>query len=233
MPRILITGTTRGIGLALAHLYAQDAANQVFATYRSENAELNTLAAQHPNLTLLPLDVADEAQIAAFPALIQPHADALDIIIHNAGINPRHPEMKALGTLTGAGVQAVIHTNAIGPLLLTQALLPLLTKGEQPRVVMVSSQMGSLGWKQGGGSYAYSMSKAAMNMAARTLAADLRPLGVTVITLHPGWVKTDMGGPGGEMLPEESAHSLHTLVAGLTLADSGSFFKWDGTPHVW
>jgi NAD(P)-dependent dehydrogenase (short-subunit alcohol dehydrogenase family) len=100
-------------------------------------------------------------------------------------------------------------------------------------VVMVSSQQGSMQWKQDGGNYAYSMSKAAMNMAARTLAYELRPQGIRAITLHPGWVVTDMGGEKAELTPEESASSIRDLIGKVSLKDSGSFYKWNGTPHVW
>lgn len=234
MQNILITGTNRGLGLELVRQYAE-AGDRVFATCRQpDQAEaLHALAQAHSNITLLGLDVADDTAFAAFARTLTAHTDTLDILIHNAGMNPRTPEARTLGTLTAAAIHEQVQTNAVGPLLLTQVLLPLLQKGTQPIVVMVSSQMGSLQWKQKGGGYAYSMSKSAMNMAARTLAYDLRPLGIAAITLHPGWVITDMGGEEAELTPQDSASSIRTLIANTTLETSGSFFKWNGTPHVW
>lgn len=234
MQRVLITGTNRGLGLELTKHYAE-AGDRVFAVCRQPDVadELQALAQKYATINILGLDVADDAHFAAFAESVAAWTDGIDVLIHNAGMNPRVPEARSLGTLTAAAIQTQVQTNAIGPLLLTQALLPLLKKGEKPVVVMVSSQMGSLQWKQHGGGYAYSMSKAAMNMAARTLASDLRPEGIAAITLHPGWVITDMGGEEAELTPQESASSIRTLIANTTLETSGSFFKWNGTPHVW
>lgn len=234
MQRILITGTNRGLGLELTRQCAE-AGNRVFATCRrpDEASELQALAQAHSNITILALDVADDIQFVVFAESLAAQTDGLDVILHNAGINPRTPEARGFGTLTAAAIQEQVQTNAIGPLLLTQALLPLIQKGQNPIVVMVSSQMGSLQWKQKGGGYAYSMSKSAMNMAARTLAYDLKPQGIRVITLHPGWVITDMGGEEAELTPQESASSIRDLIGKVSLEDSGSFYKWNGTPHVW
>ncbi len=234
MQRILITGTNRGLGLELVKQYAE-VGERVLATCRrpDDAGDLQALAKKHANVTILGLDVADDIQFAAFAETISAHTDALDVLIHNAGMNARTPEARTFGTLTAAAIQEQVQTNAIGPLLLTQTLLPLIQKGQNPIVVMVSSQMGSLQWKQHGGGYAYSMSKAAMNMAARTLAADLKPQGIRVITLHPGWVITDMGGESAELTPHESASSIRALIGKVSLDDSGSFYKWDGTRHVW
>lgn len=234
MQRVLITGTNRGLGLELVRQYAE-AGDRVFATCRrpDEASELQALAQAHPNITILPLDVADDTQFAALAQTLSAQTDGLDVVLHNAGINPRVPEARELGTLTADAIREQVQTNAIGPLLLTQALLPLIQKGQNSIVVMMSSQMGSMQWKQKGGGYAYSMSKSAMNMAARTLAYDLRSQRIRSITLHPGWVITDMGGEEAELTPRESASSIRELIGKVTLEDSGSFYKWDGTPHVW
>lgn len=235
MQRILITGTNRGLGLELVKQYAQTDNMRVFATCRhpGEAVQLQAMAQRQPNVSVLTLDVADDSQFATFAETLAAHTDGIDVLIHNAGMNPKTPDARQLGNLTAAAIQEQIQTNAIGPLLLTQALLPLLRRGTKPVVVMVSSQMGSLEWKQKGSGYAYSMSKSALNMAARTLAYDLKPQGITAITLHPGWVLTDMGGAGAELSPEDSARSIRQLASKVSLENTGSFYKWDGSPHVW
>lgn len=234
--RVFITGANRGIGLALVHAYLQQPDTQVMATCRqpAQALELARLREQYSDrLHMLALDVTDEAayQPACHAALTS--MGGIDVLLNNAGINPRIDEARELGQLQSVTLNQVIYTNAVAPLLLTQALLPALKKGNAARIIMVSSQMGSLGRNSGGGGYAYRMSKAAMNMAARSLAGDLQAEGMTVITLHPGWVQTDMGGASAEITTEESTQGLIALFARLTRADSGKFYKWNGEEHVW
>ena len=157
--------------------------------------------------------------------------DALDLLINNAGIGG-DDSGRILGQLTATEVSHVITTNAVSPLILTQACRELLKNGDNPRVVMISSGMGSL-QRTGGTSYAYRMSKAAMNMAARVLAFDSAMTGITTVTMNPGWVQTDMGGPSAALKPEESASALRKLIKRLTPADNGVFFQYDGGELPW
>ena len=233
MQTILITGANRGIGLALTRQLLQDDA-RVFATCRApERADdLNALAQHHPErLTILQLDVNDEASIESAVASVAAKTDALDLLINNAGIGG-DDSGRILGQLTAAEVSHVITTNAVGPLILTQACRDLLTTGDNPRVVMISSGLGSL-QRTSGTSYAYRMSKAAMNMAARVLAFDSAMTGITTVTMNPGWVQTDMGGPSAALTPEESGSALRTLIKRLTPADNGKFFQYDGSELPW
>ena len=126
----------------------------------------------------------------------------------------------------------VITTNAVGSLIVTQAFRQLLASGANPRAVMISSGLGSV-TNATGGSYAYRMSKAAMNMAARALSRDDAMRGIITITTHPGWVQTDMGGPEAAITPAQSAAGLRSLIARLTDADNGKFFLYDGTELPW
>jgi NAD(P)-dependent dehydrogenase (short-subunit alcohol dehydrogenase family) len=234
--RVFITGANRGVGLALVRACLQQSGTQVMATCRqpAEAHELAQLREQYPDrLHMIALDVTDEAAYQPACSAALNTMGGIDVLVNNAGINPRIDPARKLGQLQAATLNEVIYTNAVAPLLLTQALLPALRKGNQARIIMVSSQMGSLGRDSGGGGYAYRMSKAAMNMAARSLAGDLRAEGMTVITLHPGWVQTDMGGKTAEITPEDSANGLLALIARLTSADSGKFYKWNGEEHVW
>ncbi len=236
METILITGANRGVGFALVKQYVQAGDVKIFATARTpENAtELNALAEQHDGvITVVQLDINDEASIDASVKAVEGETDSLDILINNAGIFPKGDDKSnSLGNLTAEDVGHVVTTNSVSPLIVSQAYRHLLKKGNNPRLVMISSQMGSLSLG-GSGSYAYRMSKASMNMAAKTLSVDSDMAGVTVVTTHPGWVQTDMGGSNAAITPTESATGLKTVIDGLTSDDNGKFYRWDGSEHAW
>ncbi len=236
MQNILITGANRGVGLALVKQYIQAGDVKVFATCRNPNTadELNILAKETNGVVVVvQLEINDRASIDASVKAVEAHTDSLDALINNAGIFPKGDHQSAsLGNLSAEDVGEVVTTNSVSPLIVTQAYRPLLKKGNNPRVVMISSQMGSLE-RGGSGSYAYRMSKASMNMAARVLSSDSQMSGITVITTHPGWVQTDMGGSGASITPTESATGLKSVIDGLTSADNGKFYKWNGEEHVW
>lgn len=234
MKRILITGANRGVGFELTKQYVKSGDVQLFATCRTpDNATaLNTLAQQNPDkVTIVQLEINDSASIDASVKAVESHTDALDVLINNAGIFPTD-KSRNLGNLVADDISHVLTTNSVSPLMVTQAYRHLLKKGDNSRVVMISSQMGSL-IDAGSGSYAYRMSKASMNMAARLLANDNQMSGITTITTHPGWVQTDMGGANASITPYESASGLIKLINGLNRSDNGKFYKWDGSEHVW
>ncbi|MCY4466025.1 MAG: SDR family oxidoreductase [Chloroflexi bacterium] len=236
MQRVLITGANRGIGFELAKQYVAAGDALVFAGCRKPAgaAALNDLV-QHAadRLVIVQLDVNDAQSIAAATEQIAARAGALDILINNAGINPRGDHQSShLGSLSADDVSEVITTNAVGSLIVTQACRTLLAAGDNPRVVMISSGMGSM-QRTRGDSYAYRMSKAAMNMAARVLAFDAAMAGITTITANPGWVRTDMGGASAVLEPEESGAGLRDLIGGLTNEDKGKFYQYDGSELPW
>ena len=234
MQNILITGANRGIGLALTKQYLANGDSRVFASCRNPAgaAELNELAESHVDrLLVLQLDVNDEASIKRAVDAVSAEAGSLDALINNAGISGSDGA-RNMGQLLAAEVASVITTNAVAPLIVTQAFRDSLKKADNPRVVMISSGLGSLA-RTGGNAYAYRMSKAAMNMAARALAFDGAMAGITTVTVAPGWVKTDMGGPNAVLQPEESASGLLTLIDGLSSGDNGNFFRYDGSQLPW
>ncbi len=233
MRKILITGSNRGIGFELTRQYLHSGGAQLFATCRqpAAAAQLQELAQDFAALTILPMDITDEASIRAAVAAIAVENDALDLLINNAGIGG-DDHARNMGQLTAAEVGRVIATNAVSPLIVTQAFRGLLKRGLNPSVVMISSGLGSL-QRLVGGSYAYRMSKAAMNMAARVLAFDEAMEPITTVTVNPGWVKTDMGGPQAALEPGESASQLRDLFASLTTKDNGKFFQYDGSELPW
>jgi NAD(P)-dependent dehydrogenase (short-subunit alcohol dehydrogenase family) len=236
MQNILITGANRGLGLELTRQYLHDDAGHIFATCRNPDRadELQALAAASAErIRVLPLDVNDETSIVAARASVAAVVDGLDLLINNAGIFPKGDhQSRELGDLSASDVSDVVVTNSVGPLMVTQAFRRLLQNGERPRVVMISSGMGSV-TRAAGGSFAYRMSKAAMNMAARVLALDNAMQGIITITTHPGWVQTDMGGPSAEITPAQSASGLRSLIGQLSQADNGKFFLYDGSELEW
>ncbi len=234
MQTILITGANRGIGLALTRHILSTSDHFVFATCRSpEGAEkLNDLAQSNgERLQILPLDVNDAASIQRAVDVVESQANALDLLINNAGVSGDE-RGRNMGQLRASEVSHVINSNAVSALILTQACLPLLKQAANPRVAMISSGMGSIA-NAGGSSYAYRMSKAAMNMAARVLSLDAALAGITTVAIAPGWVRTDMGGPSASLSPEESASAVMSLANGLNSADNGKFYRYDGAELAW
>jgi len=219
----LVTGGNRGIGREVARQLAA-AGHTVLLTARSIEAAADAAKAVGPNAHPLRLDVTSEEDIASIARDI----DALDVLINNAAIT--YDTWQRATTADLDVVREAAETNLYGPWRLTQALLPLLRASAHPRVVNVSSEAGSLA-SMGGGTPAYSLSKAALNALTRMLAAELGADGVLVNSVCPGWVATDMGGPGGRPVEEGAA----SVVWAATLPDdgpTGGFFR-DGRPIPW
>jgi NAD(P)-dependent dehydrogenase (short-subunit alcohol dehydrogenase family) len=236
MQRILITGSNRGIGLGLAQEYARRPDTLVFATCRNPDAayDLHTLAAQHPGrVQIIALDAGDPDSIAESVSVMSAHTDALDVLMNNAAINPRLDATRTFGKLEADAILDVLRVNSVGPVLVAQAYADLLRRGNSARVVNISSGSGSLAYQASGCGYTYNASKAALNMFTRCLAGTFRSSGVIVITLNPGWVKTDMGGSGAHLSIAESSRGVIAVTDGLTLDDSGEFFQWDGQRLPW
>ena len=223
MTTVLITGANRGLGRELTRLYAESG-HAVIACCRDPHVRGGDMRG---DIRWLPLDLADEGAIRAFPALLE--GAAIDILIHNAAI--RGPT-GGLAEVDFTGFAQVMQVNAAAPLILTREVRPNLMAGRRRIVAMISSRAGSM--TEGpdpDGDYAYRCSKAALNMGARKLAYDDPTL--TVLLLHPGWIRTDMGGPEAEMDVREAARGLAARIAAAGPEDSGSFHAWDGTPIAW
>jgi NAD(P)-dependent dehydrogenase (short-subunit alcohol dehydrogenase family) len=216
MPTVLITGASRGIGLEFARQYAE-AGWQVVATARHSSSELDTL-----NVRVEALDLADADAVAAF-RIDQP----LDLFLANAGTSQ---PMNTQGAENARAWQSMMMVNAIAPYQLGKALLPKMA--EAGKMIAISSGMASIG-DNGGGWVPYRTSKAALNMAWSNLALEAKPRGITCVLFSPGWVKTDMGGGGAEITPEESVSSMRALIDRLTIADSGRFLRRDGSELPW
>jgi NAD(P)-dependent dehydrogenase (short-subunit alcohol dehydrogenase family) len=231
--RIFITGSSRGIGLELARQYAARG-DRVLATARNlAHADaLHALAEQYgERVILIELDMNSEASIAQAVEQARGHVKGLDILINNAAISPEAG--RRFGELHFAPLLAALQVNAVAPLILAQACADLLSEGYRPKIINITSQLGSMTRKMSGGGYAYSGSKAALNMYTRTLAFELKPRHITVIALHPGWVQTDLGGRGATLTVEQSVSDMIQFIDDVTIARTGTFFQWNGTTIPW
>lgn len=214
MSVIVITGANRGIGLALCRQLCTE--NEVHALCRSTSPQLSALSVQiHEGV-----DVCD-------PNTIPLGLPAIDILINNAGILRRD----SFEQLDIESIREQFLVNSLGPLLMTQALIGKLKSGS--KVVIVTSRMGSVADNTSGGMYGYRMSKAAVNMAGKSLALDVKPKGISVALLHPGFVRTDMTGGNGYISAEESARGLITQIMRLSISTTGSFWHCNGEELPW
>lgn len=220
---VLITGTNRGIGLELCRQLS-DKGMHVIATCRQASNELKNL-----NVEIIEnVEVSEPSSLARLADELS--GRHIDWLINNAGIAGGI----GLGDIDDGAVDSFIRmyrVNSLGPLLVTQALLPNLHEGS--KVGIITSRMGSIEDNDSGGSYAYRMSKAAVNAAGKSLSVDLKPRGIAVAILHPGWVRTDMTGHGGLIDPDESASGLIKRMEELTLDSSGGFWHTNGERLPW
>lgn len=224
MPTALVTGANRGIGLEFVRQYA-GAGWHVIATCRKPDAaaELKAVAG---TVEIHRLDVTDAGQVAALAQALE--GRAIDLLINNAGIMGHG----SIGRIDYAAWEEVLRVNTLAPVRIVEALLPNVAASERRQIVALTSRMGSIA-ESGGGYYAYRSSKAALNAAMHALAADLKGQRITVALFHPGWVKTDMGGPGALVAPRDSVAGMRAVIERLRPADSGRFFNYDGSEIPW
>lgn len=230
---ILITGANRGIGLALAR-HAAQRGHRVIATARNPGkaAELKAVKGPAGAVRVEPLDAASDASCKALAGSVA--GVPIDILINNAGISPENS--KLLGSFDPEAYAECLRTNSIGPLLVTRALLPNVEASGRKLIAQISSQMGSLQLvAEGGnqGNLAYHSSKAALNMANLLVANELKARGVLCVSIHPGWVQTDMGGPNAHLTPDTSASAILDTLGSVGMDAAGRLLRFDGTPMPW
>jgi NAD(P)-dependent dehydrogenase (short-subunit alcohol dehydrogenase family) len=236
MKRAFITGANRGIGLALVDaLVNRDVF--VFGGARKPDAarELDRLREHHPNLLqILPLDVESDDSVRRCADTVKAATVTLDILVNNAAVFLEETDTP-LAALDVDGFAATVAVNVGGVARVTQAFLPALIAAENPRVINISSGAGSIGDKTDHQFYCYGASKAALNHFTVGLAHELRPRGVIVVAISPGWVRTDMGGPKAELSPEESGGAIADTILKLESGDSGCFLDRFGHKgkYVW
>jgi NAD(P)-dependent dehydrogenase (short-subunit alcohol dehydrogenase family) len=228
--RYLVTGANRGIGLELCRQLLARGDSVVAAVREVEKATaLLALDPGSDRLAIHACDVADDASVRTLAAALGD--SALDVVINNAGVwgGPH----QAIGNFDIDEAVRTFHVNALGAMRVTIAVLPHIRRGTGKKIVHVTSGMGSIEDNTSGGSYGYRMSKAALNMAARSMAVDLRGDGIACAVINPGWVKTDMGGAHAPTPVDDSARGMLQAIDALDLSTSGTFLHWKGRKYPW
>jgi len=228
--RYLITGANRGIGLEFVRQLAERG-DDVEATARVPRSarELQALAQAHSGrVRVHACDVASNGSVVALGHALS--GTPIDVLVNNAGVMGTEDP---LGSFKFEEFLETLNVNALGAVRVTQALLPNLRAGQGRRLIHITSGLGSIGDNRSGGYLDYRMSKAALNMLAVTLARDLGPEGFISIALQPGWVQTDMGGPGARTPVEDSVGGMLKVIDGLGPSDNGRFLGWSGSEMPW
>lgn len=231
MENVLVTGANRGIGLGHTHAFAARGIH-VFATARipHDASDLHALAGEFPGkITVLGYDAAHPDGLASLKAAIG--NTPLDLLLANAGA--MGSDRQSFGSVDMVAMLQLVRVNSLAPLALAESLAGNVARSQKKLIAFQSSRMGSIADNTSGGYYAYRTSKAALNMVAVGLTNDLRPQGFTVITMHPGWVRTRMGGQGGQISVEQSVRGQQRLFDKVQAGDTGRFFNYDGTELPW
>ncbi|EAT45852.1 AAEL002901-PA [Aedes aegypti] len=247
MNSILITGCNRGLGLGLikSFLNLSTPPRHIIATCRNiqQAEELNSLGKQHGNLHVLQIDLKDVDKYDQFvqevEAIVQDNG--LNVLFNNAGVSPKSTR---LNFVKSDDLIETFVTNTVAPIMLTKAFVPLLKKAAEVNasapmgpqkacVVNMSSILGSIGANSDGGLYAYRTSKAALNAATKSMSLDLKPNQIMAVALHPGWVRTDMGGSKAPLSIEQSCNRMVQTVMQLGEKHNGGFLQYDGKELPW
>ena len=230
MATVLVTGASRGLGLAFVRQLVERG-DRVIATCRGDRSmsELDALYDIHDNLQVMELEVGDGKSLATLGQQLV--GQAVDVLINNAGVNGS--QSATFGQLDGDAWGEVMRVNCIAPMLLTQILLPNLRNGNDRKLVFITSKMGSIADNRRGGSYAYRSSKSALNSAVKSLAVDLANDDFVSVALHPGWVRTDMGGPNAMIDATTSVSGMLQVIDRAGQAESGGFYGYDGAVIPW
>ena len=225
---LFITGANRGLGLEFVRQYAIDGW-QVIASCRDpvEAKALQSLKINYANISIIKLDVANFNEIHQVAESLK--NVTIDLLINNAGIYLD----RATDLINVNDWVQTFKVNSIAPVILLNAFKNHLASSELKKTVTLSSKMGSIDDNTKGGSYLYRSSKAAVNMAIKNVSIDFKPLGISVATLHPGWVQTDMGGPDGLIDIPTSVNGLRLVINNLSLANTGQFIDYEGKLIAW
>ncbi|MGC4089004.1 MAG: SDR family oxidoreductase [Polyangiaceae bacterium] len=228
---VLITGAAKGLGFFLCEVF-RESGWTVFAGHREMSSALAAFAASDAAVHPVPLDVTDPEGVRAAARVVAGRVSALDVLLNNAAILPQAGRGRIDQVDIEVG-QRVFDVNALGPLRVTQAFLPLLERGQRRLLVNVSSEAGSIGecWRHD--DYLYCMSKAALNMQTVLLRNALAESRISLLAVHPGWMRTSMGGPNAALDPRDSARALRSLVEAPRAADAPIFVDQNGQALAW
>ena len=230
MINVLITGANRGLGLGFVKKYLEKNVN-VLCTTRdiSGSKELLECKERYPNnIEIFELDLLKEN--GAETLANQLNGMPIDILINNAGVGSSNQHFDAVSSKPWL---EVLKVNLIAPLIITQSLFENVKKSSARKIYFLSSQLGSIGDNTSGGMYIYRSSKTGLNQVVKSLSVDLKPEGITVVSLHPGWVKTDMGGPNAPVSIDKSIEGMTKVIDRTDINDTGRFLNYDGTELPW
>lgn len=230
MSNVLVSGANRGLGLEMVRQYAE-AGWRVFACCRDPGRapDLELLSERtEGRVSIHQLDVADHGQIEGLAAALR--GEAIDVLLNNAGT---FGDRGGFGAVDYGRWAEAFRINSMGPLKMAEAFVEHVARSQRRVIANVSSLMGSCGDNESGGSYVYRSSKAALNMVTVSLARDLGRRGIVAVVLHPGWVRTDMGGPEAPLDVTTSVTGMRNVLDMLSPTDTGKFYNYDGEPLPW
>ncbi len=226
--QVLITGANRGLGLEFAKQYAADGWGVLACCRQPQSASaLQSIASTHANVQIFALDVANFAQIDALA--LQLKDQSIDVLINNAGVYPP----SSFGDTNYDEWAKAFKVNSMAALKMAEAFVQHLTRSQLKKIATLTSKMGSIDDNTSGESYSYRASKTAVNMVMKSLSIDLKPYGISVVTLHPGWVQTDMGGINALINAHTSVTGLRNVIEHLNLSNTGKFIAYDGKEIAW
>ena len=230
MATILVTGANRGLGIEFVEQYLNDG-NEVIATYRNENSSMDLIKMgnERSNLKLLQLDVSSNKSLNSFAENLGD--SPIDIFINNAGVYG--PRNSSFGNVDEENWIPAIKVNTIAPILLTQLIIKNIRAGSDKKLIYITSKMGSIDDNKGGGAYVYRSSKTALNAVVKSLSVDLKNENIAVALIHPGWVKTDMGGPNALIDKDTSVRGMTEVISNLDISSTGNFYNYDGSIIPW
>jgi NAD(P)-dependent dehydrogenase (short-subunit alcohol dehydrogenase family) len=231
MDSALITGASRGLGLEFARQYAGEGW-RVFACARQPSPALEALGKAHPDVQIYVLDVADHGDISRLAGRL--HDEPIDVVINNAGVLGKTSfddgalRDQSFGQSDYEDWARIFRVNVMGPMKMAEAFIEAVATSRQKKIVTLSSMLGSMTLNTTGGLYGYRASKAAVNAIMKSMAVDLAPRRVIAVALHPGWVRTDMGGRNAAVDIGESVAGMRSVIERLTMADAGCLIGYDG-----
>lgn len=227
MPSALVTGSNRGIGLEFVRQFAADGW-RVYATCR-DPARADDLKALKGDIRIHALDIGDFAAIDSLARALD--GEAIDLLILNAAVYG--PDEQSLENVDDDEWLETLRLDCIAQIRIARAFLDHVARSEAKKMIALTSRMGSIGDNTSGDSYAYRTGKAALDAAMKSLAIDLAPRGIVAAVVHPGWVKTEMGGPRARISTETSVSAMRKIIDRLGPKESGRFWSWDGTEIPW
>ena len=232
MSSVCITGISRGIGLGFAEHYLKNGWDVYGSLRNPDNEAVQKLARKYEErLTVFTMDVSDYESVRRGAAEVRERTDHIDLLVNNAGINAG-PNAPTIPEISHEKMHAAFDVNVMGPLYCVQEFLPLLERSDRAKVAMISSTAGSIGETAGGRMVPYCVSKSALNMLTKLLHFRLRDLDIPIVALHPGWVRTDMGGSNALVSVKDSVEGMAEVIASQA-PDSPLYRDYRGEPLPW